>query len=394
MGSKSFTCATIRTGNDPEILLADEPTGALDTVTSVQIMDLIKEISGERLVIMVTHNPEIADNYSSRIIRLLDGRVVEDTDPFSPAEEEAECALETKAERERDEEVLSYLSTSKEKKKYMKNKKEKAKMSFFTAFMLSAKNLISKKGRTAMVGIAGSIGIIGIAMVLAFSAGIKGYVASMQDDMLSGNPIMITETTYDLEALSGMMTSAQKEEIIKEHGKVYISSIIEYLAKMEKDVDSIVIQNDITKEYIDYVLSMPDEYFAAMLLDYGIDLSNNLYTDFYESGDADAINYSIAALTSVYTSILSKTDFAEYAEYATSVVPSFKQAPNSPSYIESQYDVYGKIATEKNEIMLVLDKNDRLSDILLARLGYYSQDEFLKIIDKVAETDQIGRAHV
>ncbi len=373
--------------NDPEILLADEPTGALDTVTSEQIMNLIKEISGERLVIMVTHNPEIADKYSSRIVRLIDGLVVEDTNPFSPEDEAAECS-ETAARLKEDEEnALSALENKKEKKKYEKSKKEKAKMSLFTAFRLSARNLISKKGRTTMVGIAGSIGIIGIAMVLAFSAGIKGYVASMQDDMLSGNPITITETTYDLEALTGMMTNAQKEEIIKEHGKVYISSIIEYLAEMDKDMESIVIQNDITEAYIEYVKAMPEDYYAAMLLGYGLDLSNNIYTNFKENENDSGTKYSISALTSIYTSILSKTEFSDYAGYATSIVPSFEQAINNPDYINSQYDVHGKIATEKNEIMLVLDKDDRLSDILLARLGYYTQDEFLKLVDDAAETN-------
>ena len=378
--------------NDPEILLADEPTGALDTVTSVQIMDLIKEISGERLVIMVTHNPEIADKYSTRIIRLLDGNVIEDTNPFASEDEEKECAERAKIESEKLEEELSIAKTPKERKKLAKKKKERAKMSFFTAFMLSAKNLISKKGRTAMVGFAGSIGIIGIAMVLAFSAGIKGYVASMQDDMLSGNPIQITETTYDLDALMGMMSPEDTKEILKEEGKVYINSIIKYLAKMEKDVDSLIIQNDISAEYIDYLKTMPKNAYAAMLMDYGIDLSNNIYTDFYETNASAPINYSISALTTVYTSILSKTDFSNYASYATSIVPSFKQLPTpnsenteSPNYISDQYDVWGEIADEKGEIVLVLDRDDMLSDILLARLGYYDQDEFLKIIDEVTD---------
>ena len=158
--------------NDPEILLADEPTGALDTVTSVQIMNLIREIAGERLVIMVTHNPELAEEYSTRIVRLLDGNIIEDTAPVS--EEELSEYERIEAEK-KEEEKREALALSAEKKKKAKKKgTEKAKMSLFTAFRLSAKNLLSKKGRTAMVGFAGSIGIIGIAMVLAFSAGIKG----------------------------------------------------------------------------------------------------------------------------------------------------------------------------------------------------------------------------
>ena len=373
--------------NDPEILLADEPTGALDTVTSVQIMDLIKEISGERLVIMVTHNPEIADQYSSRIIRLLDGNVIEDSNPFTPEEEEKECFKTDEEEKAELEKELSAVSTEKERKKLIKKKKEKAKMSFFTAFMLSAKNLLSKKGRTTMVGIAGSIGIIGIALVLAFSAGIKGYIASMQDDMLSGNPIEIAETAYDLQALTGMMEADEIEEIIKEEGRVYISSLVEYLAKMGKDIDTLVVENTLTKEYIDYVTSMPVEYYNAMLVSYGIDLNTNLYRDFYIEKGGEAENISISAITSIYSSILQETEFKDYASLITTLAPSFSQLPNNPDYVLSQYDLVGggKMATEKGEIMLVLNPEDELSDLLLARFGFYTQDEFLEIVKKATD---------
>ncbi len=372
--------------NDPEILLADEPTGALDTVTSKQIMDLIKEISGERLVIMVTHNPEIAEEYSSRIIRLLDGRVLEDTNPFSAEDEEAECreaAIAEAAAAETEAEAQPAPA-----KKQKKAKKEKAKMSFITAFKLSARNLISKRGRTVMVGIAGSIGIVGIALVLAFSAGIKGYIASMQDDMLSGNPIQITEKTYDLNALTGMMNAEELEEIIKEDGRVYVSSLVEYLAEMGKNVETLLIENTITKEYIEYVKAMPKEYYNAMILGYGMDLSANIYTDFKQSADADAKNISVSALTSIYSSILQDTKFKDYASYISVLAPSITQMPNNPDYLLSQYDIVsGNMATGKNQIMLVLDSEDELSDLLLARFGYYTQEEFLEIVYKATEED-------
>ena len=375
--------------NDPEILLADEPTGALDTVTSVQIMDLIREISGERLVIMVTHNPEIADQYSSRIIRLLDGRVIEDTNPFSSEDEAAESA-EIIAEEERElSEATKNARSEREKKKIIKKKKEKAKMSFFTAFMLSAKNLLSKKGRTTMVGIAGSIGIIGIALVLAFSAGIKGYIASMQDDMLSGNPIEIAEMGYDLQALTGMMEADQLEEIIKEDGRIYVSSLVEYLATMGKSVETILVENDITKEYMDYVLSMPEEYYSAMLVSYGIDLNTNLYRDFYISEDSTPENLSISAITSIYSSILKETEFSDYASLISTLAPSFSQLPSNHEYILSQYELVGggKMATEPGEIVLVLNSEDEISDLLLARFGFFTQDEFLETVYKATEDD-------
>ena len=363
--------------NDPEILLADEPTGALDTQTSVQIMDLIREISKERLVIMVTHNPELAEEYSTRIIRLLDGRVTEDTNPFSEAGDRMESSLYRRFDR----------------KKRRRGGKEKAKMSIFTAFRLSAKNLISKKGRTAMVGVAGSIGIIGIALVLALSAGIKGYIASMQDDMLSGNPIRISETAYDFEAMSDLMSSIDFDEIKQEDGKVFINSMLEYVAKMQDATDAVILKNEITETYIKYVTSMPASYYADMILGYDIDLSNNIYTEFLAE-DGQSKKLSVSALTALYTSVLNKTEFSEYASFVSMLIPSFKQAPSNESYIGDQYDVLaGKVATGAGEIMLVLDSDRRVSDLLLARLGYYSQAQFINIVHEATESESYDAAN-
>ena len=369
--------------NDPEILLADEPTGALDTQTSRQIMELIREISGERLVIMVTHNPEIADEYSSRIIRLLDGEVIEDTNPFSEKEEQQEVSATLSEEAYETLEEEKRAKNKRELSALRRKRKERAKMSFFTAFMLSAKNLISKRGRTAMVGFAGSIGIIGIALVLAFSAGIKGYVASMQDDMLSGNPITISETTYDLDALSGMMDTSDKIEIIKEPNKVYINSLVEYLASTSKNLTSLIIQNTITEDYVKYLRDMPEEYYSAMLFDYGIALAPSIYTQFKYGNTVE--NVSIQLITDRYTSILKETEFKDYASFVTALAPSFKQMPSNIDYLKEQYELVGegsKYAAEAGEIMLVLDADDELSDLLLARLGYYTQEEFLEIVNK------------
>ena len=367
--------------NDPEILLADEPTGALDTVTSKQIMDLIKEISGERLVIMVTHNPEIAEEYSSRIIRLLDGQVLEDTNPFSAEDEEAECReVAINAEKTVAQENVTEVKSK-------KPKKEKAKMSFFTAFKLSAHNLLSKKGRTTMVGIAGSIGIIGIALVLAFSAGIRGYIASMQDDMLSGNPITITETTYDLNAITGMMSASQKGEVLKHPDKAHIDSLIAYIAEMSELTDSLIIKNDISKEYIDYIKAMDKSYYQAMLFGYGMDMSYSIYTNLNTHSGTEKL--SITAITDRYTSVLKDTDFSDYASYVTQIVPSFAQAPNNNSYIASQYDVYGEIADEYNEVMIVLSGDQEISDMLLARLGYYTEEEFYNLVYKVSKVEKL-----
>ena len=362
--------------NEPEILLADEPTGALDTATSVQIMELIREIAGERLVIMVTHNPELAEQYSSRIIRLLDGQVIEDTNPVSS------------------EEYDSLKKAEQKNSETSGGQKEKAKMSVFTAFRLSAKNLISKKGRTAMVGFAGSIGIIGIALVLAFSAGIKGYIASMQDDMLSGNPITISQTTYDMSALTTLMNQAA-DEFNKEKlpGKVYISSIIEYIAAMDTAKNSMAVENDITKEYIDYIKSMPEEYYQEILFEYGVDLSHSLYTNFKQNADDEGRWTSATAITSVYTSMLKETDFKDYADYISILSSSTAVLPSNSDYILSQYDLVGegsRMPANKNEILLVLDANNELSDILLARFGFYTKDEFLETVNKATQKDADG----
>ncbi|MBQ7389761.1 MAG: ABC transporter ATP-binding protein/permease [Clostridia bacterium] len=381
--------------NDPEILLADEPTGALDTVTSVQIMELIKEISNERLVIMVTHNPELAEQYSTRIVRLLDGEIIEDTNPMTEEEIEAELKAE-EAERQASEEEAKALAeatkTAKDKiksigKKIKNKRQQKAKMSFFTAFMLSAKNLWSKRGRTALVGFAGSIGIFGIATVLAFSAGIKGYVASMQDDMLSGNPIMITQTAYDFDIVTDMMNDVLPVDEIREEHKVYIDSLIEYIAKMDKYSNSFFIKNTISQQYTDYVKAMPKEYYNAMTFNYGIDPTYSIFTNFVHStpgGNTATSRISIAALTEMYTSVLKETEYGDYSNYITQLVPSFSQAPNDPDYIRSQYDVYGEVADEVDEVMLVLSKNQEISDVLLARLGIFTEAEFYNLVYKTA----------
>ncbi len=365
--------------NEPEILLADEPTGALDTVTSVQIMELIREIAGERLVIMVTHNPELAEQYSTRIVRLLDGNIIEDTDPVS----EEEYASLVNAEQERE---LQKVAEKNDKKS-----KEKAKMSVFTAFRLSARNLISKKGRTAMVGVAGSIGIIGIAMVLAFSAGIKGYIASMQDDMLSGNPVTITQNAFDLGAITDMMEVEDQIGIIKNPNSVYISSVIEHLIKTSDTFDTMLVENEITYEYIDYVKAMPKEYYNALVLSYGIDLNRTVFTDFNEIPGDDGRHMSLKQVVDIYKAVLSETDYSDLASMVDRLAPNMAQAPGNIEYIESQYQIAaGEIADEADEIMLVLDSDDELTDLLLAKLGYYSQAELIEVIHKATDKDENG----
>ena len=351
--------------NDPEILLADEPTGALDTVTSVQIMDLIKEISKEKLVIMVTHNPELAEKYSTRIVRLLDGIINDDSNPCSDEEEEKELT------RNDDLEVT-----------------EKAKMSFWTAFKLSSRNLLSKFKRTLMVGLAGSIGIIGVSLVLALSSGISGYIDDMQEDMLSGNPITITEQAYDLNAMIGSLSNFEQAEIVVKNGFVGINSMLELLAKRAETMNSIMVTNEINEDYVNYIKAMPKEYVEDISYGYGIDISNNIYTDFASKKGGDAQKTSLTAIKQIYKALLSETEFKEAVSAISTLSQPITQSLSSEEYILSQYKLLnGKMATEKNEIMIVIDKNSLITDLTLAQLGYYSQDEFLNMAFKAFKSD-------
>lgn len=354
--------------NEPDILLADEPTGALDSKTSVQIMDLIKEISKDKLVIMVTHNSEIAESYSTRIVRLVDGEIVEDSNPYSEQDEFNEVEKLPDGE---------------------KNKKSKAKMSWWTAFKLSARNLLTKRKRTALTSIAGSIGIIGISAVIAVSTGVRTFIADMQDDMLSGNPITIKETSYDLDAIMGDMSFSEKVEFVKKQGYVNVDASMEQLAKSFDAMEKISVKNNITQEYVDYVLAMP-KGLAAFKVDYGIDIRNNIYTDFKRDENvANDQTVSISAIKNIYTSVMKETEYAEQASLITQLGATFMQAPSDSDYIKTQYNVLtGKLAEKADELMIVVNKDRALTDLTLAQIGYYTQEEFLNIAYRAVNTKE------
>ncbi len=372
--------------NEPEILLADEPTGALDTTTSVQIMDLIKEIAQERLVIMVTHNPELAEKYSTRIVRLLDGELLSDSMPYSDSEEQAENKEGGIVKGGITEETISLKQESGKKKE---KKKERAKMSLFTSFRLSAQNLLSKAKRTFMVAFAGAIGIIGVSMVLSMSFGVQTYINTMQNDMLSGNPITVQEQAFDLSALMKSTSLGDKKELIQEAGYVNVNSMIENLISKKTAAEGLMVSNNITQDYVDYVLALPEEDVASVYQNFGLDVSNNIYTDFNLSeGDAGK-NISLSAIRTNYISILKETDFKDYATYVTTIVDNFQQCPTNNDYINTQYDIKaGRLANNFDEIVIVIDKESELADILLAQLGYYPQDQFLNLLYRGSKTTQ------
>ena len=356
--------------NEPEILLADEPTGALDTVTSVQIMDIIKEIAQERLVIMVTHNPELAEQYSTRIIRLLDGEVTADTNPF-------DGVVETAINEQPTADTADKQPAPRRKVK----KAKKSKLSAWGAFKLSARNLWSKLKRTILVCIAGSIGIVGVATVLAVSSGVKGYIAGMQDDMLSGNPITISTESINLDAMMNAMDNMTKLDAEKQAvqtGKVNVDLMVKYLVERGNDMSSMVVRNDITRDYISFLDSMPAEYYQALMKIYGINLSNNLYTDFNLLGGSKKM--SLTAANRMYSDMLQQMEeYKQYSSYIAMFTESFRQAPNNKDFILSQYDILSNpatshVATQANEIMIVVNKDTALTDLMLAQFGFISQN--------------------
>ncbi|MBD5584283.1 MAG: ABC transporter ATP-binding protein/permease [Clostridia bacterium] len=367
--------------NDPEIVLADEPTGALDSKTSVQIMELLKEISKDRLVIMVTHNPELAEQYSTRIIRLLDGEIVDDNNPYDGSAEE---------------EVLKKEEPSPAvTEKTNKGKKKRTSMSIGMAMSLSLKNLLSKRKRSIMVSVAGSIGIIGVSMVLAISAGVKDYVKSMEDDMLSGYPLAVTETAIDFDALMEFSSSSgTKVNPYRLKDKVYVDDLLGTLM----DFKGATSTNEITEDYKKFVDAMPATYYNALQYGYGFDMSNYIYADFTVGGTCTdgKQNVSVTAIRAKYSSVLGEQK--DYKKYSSMIntLSSFKELPNNYDYILSQYDILAtslgkteelteneikEIFNSKESLIMVVSDNG-FSDLNFGQYGYMTEWEFLNFAFK------------
>ena len=394
--------------NDPEIVLADEPTGALDSVTSVQIMELLKEISKDRLVIMVTHNPELAEQYSTRIVRLLDGGVVDDSKPYDGSEDGAlpEKAVETPvAEIAVDDGGAQ--KRAKRGGRANKGSKKKTSMSIGMAMILSLKNLLSKSKRTAMVSVAGSIGIIGVSLVLAISSGVQGYIKTMEDDMLSGYPVAITQQTFDFTSLMSL-SDVNVKDYVKD-GKIHINSLLDTLGTFAGDFGK---TNHIDDAYIGYVSEMPAEYVNLIQYEYGFNITNNLYVDFKVSEDDEAFRahfdegdyeesfknertMSVTAIRRMYQAVLSQVP--EYSTFGSMIssVETFSEIPDNFDYIMSQYDVVaidkdGEPVTEgytteevkelfkSKDAMIMVLNHGKIDDLTLAQYGYFTQDEFLE----------------
>lgn len=327
--------------NNPDIILADEPTGALDSATSVQIMDILKEISKDKLVIMVTHNPELAQQYATRIVRLNDGVVVSDSDPFVYTYEES---VEEKS--------------VKEKKKDLK----KTSMTFWTALKLSFNNLRTKKGRTIMTSIAGSIGIIGVALVLAISNGMQGYINKIERTVLAGYPIQIAKESFDTSKMMEMMMSPGGTTTNSR--PQYPDEEVVYPYDPTANMKDLIKYNNITQEYVDYVAVLEGEnYVDSVTYSYGIDM--NVIGKINKGYFGGTKQYDKVARTSTMADMMgSMMGGANKADI------NWQEMMGDESYVLSQYQLLkGKFPTEKNQVVLVIDKSNQLSQSLLASLG-------------------------
>ncbi|MGN1337646.1 MAG: ATP-binding cassette domain-containing protein [Candidatus Coprovivens sp.] len=324
--------------NDPDILLADEPTGALDSETSIQVMNLLKEIAEEKLVIMVTHNPDLAYEYSTRIVKLFDGKIIDDSDPYEEKEEKEEPT---------------------------KKKNKKTSMNYKTALSLSLNNLMTKKGRTILTAFAGSIGIIGIALILSLSHGINLYIEKTEKETLGQYPLMIKKESVDMSTMLESFMSNDKTEY--DDDLIHEKNI---MGQMFESISSDVKSNDLKslKEYFESDKTSIKDYVTE--IDYGFNLTLNLYKS--DTNDITRVNpTTVMDALGMGTSNISSV----YSEYMSNYDVFYKLMDNQ-EFNEQQYNlVAGEWPENYNEAVIILNENNELSDYTLYSLGILSQDE-------------------
>jgi len=325
--------------NDPEIILADEPTGALDSETSIQIMNILKDIAKDRLVIMVTHNPELAHTYSTRIVELKDGKIISDSMPF---------------------EGENYQESS-----FLKKKKSKqTSMSFKTAFGLSLNNLMTKKGRTILTAFAGSIGIIGIAVILSISTGVQNYIDKTEEETLSSYPITIEETTLDI---SSFMTNGSSKETKCNDNEICSNNM---MGDLLSATTSSQISNNLEefKAYLDNDNKVK-ELVNDIKYHYGFDLQ------IYKNDDNNLVKVNPNMLASALMSGNNSGDMT-----VSSARNVFKELMDNKRLLESQYDIVkGRFPEKYNELVLIVDENNQLTDYTMYALGLKDQKDILEL---------------
>ena len=357
--------------NNPDILLADEPTGALDTETSIQIMELLKEISKDRLIIMVTHNPELAKDYSTRIVRLLDGVITDDSDPYSLEDMEADIKAKEAAKVK-----------ASEKKNKKSGKKQKTSMSFFTALSLSFNNLMTKKTRTILTAFAGSIGIIGIAMILSISNGIQLYIDRVQRDTLSSYPITLQAESIDISSMVTSMTGNSDSAEHEDKSKIYSNDIMgDMINTMVKEVKS----NNLSefKKYIENGGSDIKSYVSD--IQYSYDVPLNIYMKDTSNG-VEQLNPS-TMFDSIYGEGATSTSSAMSSGMGMGMFSNssvWNQLLGNQQVLDEQYDVLaGHWPENYNEVVLVTDKNNEVDDYTLYSLGLKDPEEVRTLFKKM-----------
>ena len=355
--------------NDPDILLADEPTGALDTQTSVQIMDLLKEVAREKLVIMVTHNPELAEQYSTRIVKLSDGQVISDTAPYDGSDVAA-VAVEQKADRK----------TQKQSKKAAK----KRSMSFLTALSLSLNNLMTKKGRTFLTSFAGSIGIIGIALILSLSNGIQAYIDRVQEDTLSTYPLSITKETQDYTAMMSAMMQVSELEGEIDPNKIYVDDSMGTMMSAM----SATVSNDLEKFKAYLTENYDDIKDAVSDIQYTYDFDLQVFT---------ADGKVQVSPTEIFDNM--GDAFAGIGEMMDTMggFGVMSEMINNRELLDQQYELVGensKWPTEANEVVLVVNKNNQISKMTLYMLGVLPQEELEDIMNKLMTEGEYEDSHM
>ena len=351
--------------NNPDILLADEPTGALDSETSVQVMELLREIAKDRLIIMVTHNPDLAEQYSTRIIRLMDGKVMDDSSPYHGA---------TVEPVKRD--------TAK------KGKKSKTSMSFLTALSLSLNNLMTKKGRTFMTSFAGSIGIIGVALILSVSTGVQAYIDRVQEDTLSGYPITLEAETIDMSSMIGslMAISDEKENTSHDRDRIYVNTMMYDLVN---SVNKLETNKNNLRDFKTHLESSEalDEFASAIRYRYDINL--NIFTKDQNGNinksDAMALLGNMFAQSSDASSMMASGGSYQIWE---EMLPGQNGELINDLLLE-QYDViHGRWPQAFNEVVLIVDSNNEISDLTLYSIGLRTDEEITEIVTKAMSQEQ------
>ena len=377
--------------NNPDIILADEPTGALDTTTSLQVMEILKEISKSKLIIMVTHNPDIAEKYSSRIINILDGEITGDSNPMIDEEYEAEQKSDT-----------ALVEANKGKKVKMPS------MSFATSFSLSLKNLLTKKGRTMLTSFAGSIGIIGIALILAISQGMTEYIDEVQEETLTSYPLTIESTTMDMSSIfEALLGSAESGE---SHGNDAVYSVPLFYDMVDAMSSSNESENDLKafKEYLDTELDDDESELsdAISAVQYTYDMNLQVYTKNVDGeivlSDAtklmqelmtQAIGADVSALGDTMESMTSSSSVSSMFSSGVEVWEEMLEGKDGEAVsdmIKEQYDVvYGEWPEEYNEIVLVLNDNNELNDLSLYALGLKSKDDMEELINSALNNEEV-----